>query len=133
MDLSGLSAIATPGGLTSWLQANFVTPVRPVASGSDLSTIIQKVIAVLESSSGNAFTLNKTAADVTGADPNFKIDLSAAGLPSFPTSIAVYIDAAGDGNYLLQGPVQYKPSTKILSGMISPVDFPNQLIKILVK
>lgn len=87
-----------------------------------------------ESSGGGGVTLDKTAADVTGTDPDFKIDLSADGLPEFPVSFTVYVDVVGDvdnPNYILLDPASYNPTTKILAGLSSPDDFPNQKIKII--
>lgn len=78
--------------------------------------------------------LEKTAADIIGTDPDFKIDLSTDGLPDFPASLKVYIDVIGDEetpDYQAIDPVIYNASTKILSGMNSPEDFPNQKIKII--
>ncbi len=75
--------------------------------------------------------LDKTAADVEGDDPDFYLDLSTDGLPAFPLVLKLYIDIAGDDNFILLEPTVYNPVTKILSGLSSPIDFPNQKLKIL--
>jgi hypothetical protein len=90
-------------------------------------------IKIFDTNGGGAVPLvvDKTSADVTGTSPNFVIDLSADGLPAFPASIKVYIDLNNDGNYLPADPVNYNPITKALASMNSPVDFPDQKIKII--
>lgn len=87
----------------------------PLGGGSDVSALV----------------IDKTAADITGSDPNFKIDLSADGMPDFPASLAVYVDLPGDGSWL---PVEdnYNPVSKLLQGMADPAEYPDQLIKIVV-
>jgi len=74
--------------------------------------------------------VNKTAANITGTDPNFSISLLSDGLPSYPAAFAVYVDINNTGNYELLSPVIYNPVTKVLSGLSSPNDFPDQKIKI---
>ena len=49
MDLSGLTSVTTESELTAWLAANLITPVTPAISASDLGTILQKMIDILES------------------------------------------------------------------------------------
>lgn len=75
--------------------------------------------------------LNKVAGNISGSDPNFVIDLSADGMPTFPYVLKVYVDIDGDDNYLPIEPVIYNPVTKLLGGLSSPDDFPDQKIKIL--
>lgn len=80
---------------------------------------------------GSTSELNKTAADISGTDPDFGLSLAADGLPAFPSILKVYVDILGDDNYLPLDPVIYNPKTKRLSGLSSPVDFASQKIKIL--
>lgn len=70
------------------------------------------------------------AGDITGTDPFWALNLSADGLPAFPTIFAVYQDLPGTGAWLPISPVQYDPVAQVLSGMSSPTDFPSQKIKI---
>ena len=79
-----------------------------------------------------ALTINKDAGDITGSDPIYSISLSLDGVPAFPAAMRVYVDIEGDGNFLPVDPVDYNPVTKVLNGMSSPTDFPDQLIKIVV-
>lgn len=76
--------------------------------------------------------INKVADDITGTDPNYVINLSADGMPDFPILVSVYVDIDGSGDFEPLPPNNYNPITKILSGMSSPVDFPDQVVKILV-
>lgn len=48
MDLSGLSAITTAAEMKAWLSTNCLSPISPVMTGTDLGTIIQKVIDVAD-------------------------------------------------------------------------------------
>lgn len=73
--------------------------------------------------------ITKVASDITGTDPFYQISLIGE-LPFFPAGLTVYIDLNGSGDFQVQSPVSYDYSTQILSGMNSPTDFPNQVIKI---
>ncbi|MCR8560442.1 hypothetical protein KXD93_22500 [Mucilaginibacter sp. BJC16-A38] len=46
MDLSGLTAVTTPAEMIAWLAANCLTPIRPVMTGSDFGTIMQKIVSL---------------------------------------------------------------------------------------
>lgn len=70
MNLSGLTAVTTAAEMKAWLTANCLSPISPVMTGSDLGTIIQKVMDVMEAGSagaaGNGLTLNGTEIDLGG-------------------------------------------------------------------
>ncbi|MFN0254498.1 hypothetical protein [Pedobacter ureilyticus] len=74
--------------------------------------------------------LNKTAANITGNDPDYGISIANDNAPVFPTILKLYVDILGNGSYQLVDPVIYDPATKMISGLSSPADFPNQKIKI---
>lgn len=76
--------------------------------------------------------IDKTAADITGSEPFFSIDLSADVVFTFPSSFSVYKDPAGDDSWVSVSPIDYDPVNKILRGMDNPADFPDEKIKILV-
>lgn len=77
--------------------------------------------------------INKNAGSISGTDPDFQVDLSADGLPSFPASIRVYISLTGlDADYTTVDAPDYNPVTGILHGMNDPAAFPAQKIKIMV-
>lgn len=78
-----------------------------------------------------AITVNKTASDIIGSDPDYQLDLSAAGLPNFPASVSVYVDLTGSGDFEPVDGVNYSPVTGILHAMNSPTDFAAQIIKII--
>lgn len=71
-----------------------------------------------------------TSANITGNDPFFNISLARFNIPLFFDSMTVFVDRDGDGNERILSPVDYNSTTKVLAGMSSPVDFPNQVIKI---
>lgn len=74
--------------------------------------------------------VNKTAANITGTDPDYGISIADDDAPPFPTILKLYVDILGNGNYQLVDPVIYDPAMKMISGLSSPADFPNQKIKI---
>lgn len=83
-------------------------------------------------SGSSAVEINKTASDITGTEPFYQISLSDDPVPSFPGSFSIYIDLLNDGGWKMLSPVDYDPAAKLLSGMNSPTDFPDQKIKIFV-
>jgi hypothetical protein len=85
---------------------------------------------IFGATSGAITPVDKVAGDITGTDPDFSIDLSSTAVPDFPVIFKVYVDINGDDNYLPVEPVVYNPVSKLLSGLSSPVDFPDQKIKI---
>jgi hypothetical protein len=127
MDISTLAAVTTPAGMVAWLQQYLATPLRPAASASDLSAIFQKVIAVLTNG-----PLTKAASDIIGTDGDYKISLNAANIPALPRTLMVYVSLDGSSNYSLVQPVAWNSTTKTIGGMNSPIDFPNQIIKIII-
>jgi hypothetical protein len=76
--------------------------------------------------------VNKTSADILGSDPDFYLDLSAAGVPDFPLSMMAWVkvDDEEDTKYQPVAPLVYSPETKLLGGMNDPDAFPDQSIKI---
>ncbi|MDN5289016.1 MAG: hypothetical protein JWR38_5290 [Mucilaginibacter sp.] len=68
MDLSGLSSITTIPALTTWLHQNCLTPIRPAMTGSDIGTILQKVVTI--AGGGNYYVGRYTSsADLQTAHP----------------------------------------------------------------
>jgi hypothetical protein len=49
MDISGLTSVTTASGMLTWLAQNCLTPISPVMTGTDLGTILQKIINVTSS------------------------------------------------------------------------------------
>lgn len=85
------------------------------------------------SNSSGGFTpteINKTAADISGTDPDFGLSIAENGVPEFPTILKLYVDIDGDDNFKPIDPVVFDPATKVISGLSSPTDFPEQKLKI---
>lgn len=85
------------------------------------------------SGSEEPITINKVAGNIGGSDPVFTLDLSGDGLPAYPKSMIMYVNLNGDDvTWRGPEPFQFNPTTKIMSGLNNPVDYPDQKIKILV-
>lgn len=109
-----------------------VTGVNTISHkvGNGVSTYSQ-LTELVGNNGAISTTLSRTAGAIAGSDPNFYIDLSAAGLPAFPASLSVYVSNTGfSSDYVPISPVNYNPITGILSGMNSPVDFPDQVVMV---
>jgi len=81
MNLSGLTAVTTAAEMKAWLLANCLSPISPVMTGSDLGSIIQKVMDVMEAGSagaaGHGLTLNGNEIDLGGTlDRQTTIDIA---------------------------------------------------------
>lgn len=105
------------------------------STGDDVLLVLNQsgVVGLKFAAALDPALITKGAGDITGSDPFYSIDLSANSIPAYPKYFNVYIDKAGDGTDIeMQDPVQYSPSAKLLKGMNSPTDYPNQIIKIRV-
>lgn len=85
-----------------------------------------------QSDGANTMRLTKSAGNVSGTDPDFHIDLSADGLPSFPGVVSVYVSLTGSPSDYKPVPASYDPVAFVLHGMSDPAAYPSQAIKIVV-
>jgi hypothetical protein len=84
------------------------------------------------SNNSNALALTKTVTDIAASGSDYQIDLSGDGLPDLPASIRGYVDLAGTNAFIPLNTDNYNPTTKILSGLNSPTDYPAQIIKLFI-
>src|SRR4051812_45786210 len=68
MNLSNLTSVTTAAEMQTWLAQNCLTPIRPTITGSNLGTILQKIISVQfsngqdpvwDAEKGNYYTKNE--------------------------------------------------------------------------
>jgi hypothetical protein len=71
MDLSGLSSITTSSEMQSWLAQHCLTPIRPVMTGSNLGTILQKIISTgVTSVNGQSGAISLASDDIGEGSTN---------------------------------------------------------------
>jgi hypothetical protein len=66
----------------------------------------------------------------TTTPPNFFFDLTPVNPPAFPASMAMYVDKNGTGDFQIVQPVVYDATTKILSQLDNPADYPMEVINL---
>lgn len=105
MDLSGLTSVTTKAEMLAWLSANCETPIQPPMTGSDIGTIMQKMLSLPD---GNALVLfdTKTADHTLGlTDNGIAMDIEVSGklivpanaVVAFPVGTQVQVMQAGTG------------------------------------
>jgi hypothetical protein len=123
MDISGLNSITTSSEMLTWLAQHCLTPIDPVMTGSDLGTILQKIISLsgVTSVNGQTGTISLTSDDIgegstnkyftearvaTYGDTRYAlksdkvntINVSTVTATQYPTALAVINWAIGDAN-----------------------------------
>lgn len=72
-----------------------------------------------------------TAGDLLGLDPFFYLPLAGTAVPKVPKYLTMYIkNGDGDSQNKMISPVPYVSDTRIITGMPSPADWPDQVIKL---
>lgn len=100
-------------------------------SGDELLIIINQAGVIAYTFAGGVPAsghLFFTVDDILGSDPFYYLPLTGTGVPAIPKYLTMYVtNADGDNQQKLVSP-NYIANTRIISGMASPTDWPDQVI-----
>jgi hypothetical protein len=116
---------------TSSLSYGFTAP-NGFNAGDELIVIVNTAGVVAYSVGGGIPSSGKltfNAGNVLGSDPFFYLPLTGTAVPVMPKYLTMYIQFGdSDNQNKMIAPVQYVVDTRIILGMPSPTDWPDQVI-----
>lgn len=127
------AATYTFKGSTSSPSYSFISPTG-FNDGDELLLILnQSQVRAYSQGGGTAASsfLTFTAGDLLGSDPFFFLPLSSTIIPTRPKYLTMYIEKGdGDNQDKMIQPVPYVATSRIITGMPNPTDFPDQIIRL---